>query len=425
MGDDQEGLLAKGALFSFAEDREMKGEQGVEIVRLRPEYQPVGQKPIRVAQLNLFTGEPEPLPIRIHTEPAEGEEQVIGEGISMVKSGDSSQVILSGYGLYLSKKSERLLVKSSKKVIYEFPMFRLNEVVVSSRGISLSSDLIEELCQRGIRITFLTSRGMPYAMITSPMLNATIMARRQQLLAFSDQRSLIFSRLVVEGKIKNQEKLLKYFAKYLKKVDPGRFERIQNFVQGLNGVRKKVKGVTGQNIEHGRDSLMGLEGVAGRLYWDGVKEIIAQKVEFFGREHRGATDTVNSLLNYGYGILYGQVCGAILNAGLEPYAGFLHTDRSGKPSLVMDLIEEFRQPVVDRVVIAHINLGEVVKMDKEGRLAEDTKRYFASKVIERLESTETVKGKKYQIRSIIQMQARSLCSFLRGDGNYRPFTFKW
>ena len=74
---------------------------------------------------------------------------------------------------------------------------------------------------------------------------------------------------------------------------------------------------------------MGTEGTAGRLYWEGVKEIISHRVEFLGREHRGAQDAVNSLLNYGYGILYSQVWGAVLNAGLEPFAGFLHVDRPG------------------------------------------------------------------------------------------------
>lgn len=86
-----------------------------------------------------------------------------------------------------------------------------------------------------------------------------------------------------------------------------------------------------------------------------MKLLLADHVSFEGREHRGATDQVNAALNYGYGILYAQVWGAIMNAGLEPFAGFLHVDRPGKPSLVLDLIEEFRQPLVDRPVIAAFN----------------------------------------------------------------------
>ncbi len=107
-----------------------------------------------------------------------------------------------------------------------------------------------------------------------------------------------------------------------------------------------------------------------------------------------------------------------------PFAGFLHVDRPSKPSLVLDLVEEFRQPVVDRTVIAHLNLGEAVTL-KAGMLDEETCSRYAAKILERLESNETVKGKKYQIKSIIQMQARNLCAFLRREGGYRPCTFKW
>lgn len=135
-------------------------------------------------------------------------------------------------------------------------------------------------------------------------------------------------------------------------------------------------------------------------------------------------DEVNSLLNYGYGILYSHVWGAIVNAGLEPFAGFLHVDRPGKPSLVLDLIEEFRQPVVDRTVIAHINLGESIKM-KNGMLEQETRKLIGSKIIERLEDHETFEGRKYKIRSIIQMQARNLSAFLSNRREYKPFRFKW
>jgi CRISPR-associated protein Cas1 len=133
---------------------------------------------------------------------------------------------------------------------------------------------------------------------------------------------------------------------------------------------------------------------------------------------------VNSLLNYGYGILYSQVWGAVLNAGLEPFAGFLHVDRPGKPSLVLDLVEEFRQPVVDRAVIAHLNLGEEIKL-VQGMLAPETRKALVERVMERLQATETYQGKRYQVRSIIQMQARRLASFLRGQGAYKTFAFKW
>jgi CRISPR-associated protein Cas1 len=393
--------------------------------RIHPEVAaPEPARELPPAQINLFTGEPEAVVVPIEVEPPDGEERIIDDGIRMVKTGDTSQVVLSGFGMFLSKKSERLLVRQGKTVVYEFPLFRLSEVVVASRGVTLSSDLIEELCQRGIRLSFLTNGGKPYAMLSSPMLTATVISRREQLAAIADERGVAFAKLIVAGKLTNQERLLRYFGKYLKQTDPDRFARVDRLADQIGDLKPAVQPMTGLRIDDVRNSLMGYEGTGGRLYWEGVKEIISQRGEFMGREHRGATNAVNALLNYGYGILYSQVWGAVLNAGLEPFAGFLHVDRPGKPSLVLDLVEEFRQPVVDRTVIAHINLGEAVTL-KEGMLDEETRSRYAAKILERLESTETVKGKRYQIKSIIQMQARNLCTFLRREGSYSPFTFKW
>lgn len=376
-----------------------------------------------LAQFNLFTGAAEPLPIEV-PDPAVARELRIDDGISLVRSDDTSQLILSGYGLFLGKKSERLIVRKGKDVIYQFPFFRLHEVIIASRGVSISSDLLEEACTRGMRISLLDSTGKPYAMLTSPMLTATVHARREQMLALSDSRGLTFARAVVGGKLRNQERLLRYFGKYLKQTDPERFVAIDRVANALRAQAAKARQVRGEHLDDARQTLMGIEGSVGRQYWDAVRIILSERVEFMGREHRGATDAVNACLNYGYGILYSQVWGAVINAGLEPFAGFLHVDRPGKPSLVLDLTEEFRQPVVDRAVIAHVNLGETLRIE-QGFLDLDTRRAIGDKVMARLTTTETYRGKQYQVRSIIQMQARRLAGFLRGAGEYKPFAFKW
>jgi len=87
-----------------------------------------------------------------------------------------------------------------------------------------------------------------------------------------------------------------------------------------------------------------------------------------GREGRGAHDPLNAAFNYGYGVLYGQVERALVLAGLDPYAGFIHVDRPGKPSLTLDLIEEFRAPVVDRTILGMVNRGVAVELDGDGLL---------------------------------------------------------
>jgi CRISPR-associated protein Cas1 len=337
---------------------------------------------------------------------------------------DAAQLILSGFGIYLGKKSERLQVKLGGKAVYEFPFFRISEVVVASRGVSLSSDLLKEFCERGIRLSFIEASGRPYAMLSSPVLTATVESRREQLLAYNDDRGLDFARLIVRGKIRNQRHLLLYCGKYLKQADGARFETVSAAARRLRAIELQARRVEGTTVAEKRAELMGLEGVAGRMYWEAVKAIVESKAEFMGRVHQGAADAFNALLNYGYGILYAHVWGAVVNAGLEPFAGYLHVDRPGKPSLVLDMVEEFRQPVVDRTVIAFINLGQPIAM-KDGLLDENTRRCIAQKILERLSTREPFRGQQYQVRSIIQMQARSFVSFLRGKGAYKPFSFRW
>jgi CRISPR-associated protein Cas1 len=337
---------------------------------------------------------------------------------------DTAQLIVSGFGIYLGKKSERLQIKVQGKAAYEFPFFRISEVVVASRGVSLSSDLLREFCENGIRLSFTESSGRPYAMLSSPVLTATVVSRREQLMAYHDERSVEISKLIVRGKVRNQRHLLLYCGKYLKSSAPERYAVIAGLAPKLRALELKAKAVKGKNIEECSETLRGLEGTAGRLYWHGIKTIVENKAEFEGRIHQGASDPFNSLLNYGYGILYSHVWGALVNAGLEPFAGYLHVDRPGKPSLVLDMVEEFRQPVIDRTVVAFTNLAQPVVMNN-GMLDESTKKALSQKILERLASRESFQGQEYQIRSIIQMQARTLVSFLRGKGNYRPFSFRW
>ncbi len=136
--------------------------------------------------------------------------------------------------------------------------------------------------------------------------------------------------------------------------------------------------------------------------------------------------TDNSALNYGYGVLYSQVERALVLAGLDPYAGFIHTDRPGKPSLVYDLIEEFRAPVVDRTILGLVNKGVALKQDERGYLDEATRRLLAERVLERLETSERYEQKRHALRSIIQMQARHIATFVRGERErYDPFLAAW
>jgi CRISPR-associated protein Cas1 len=175
-----------------------------------------------------------------------------------------------------------------------------------------------------------------------------------------------------------------------------------------------------------RQELMGMEGRAAQKYWKAVKLTLPVKYGFTGRTGRGATDPVNSALNYGYGILYGQVERSLVLAGLDPFAGFLHVDRPGKPSLTLDFIEEFRPVVVDRTVFGLATKNVSFDFDENNMLTKETRRMLADKINERLDTEAAFEGKRHPLRSIIQMQARHLATCLRGERpSYSSFEMTW
>lgn len=335
-----------------------------------------------------------------------------------------SEVHVTNYGSFLGKKSERLVLKENGQVVLEVPFYELQNIIIETSGASISTDCIQECMQRGIPISLLTSTGKPYATIISPYLTGTVITRRAQYESYKDKRGIQIVKLFVEGKLKNQANLLKYFAKYRKGADGQLFINIQYLIGKIDTISQELDKVSGKCIDDVRGQIMSIEGRVGNFYWQGIKLLTASKIDFPGREHAGAADPVNSLLNYGYAILASKIEKSLILAGLDPYAGFLHVDRAGKESLVYDFIEEFRQPVVDRVVVAMVNKGIPVEME-EDQLSLKTRRDLAERIKERLESSERFQGKKYRLQTIIQIQARRIATFLRGEAKYKPYVSGW
>lgn len=355
-------------------------------------------------------------------------------------------IVIHEYGTFLGKHSERLVIRGpsalkarlrknvtqaddvalsdvkEKRPEDEIPFFQIGEIIVPPRGVTLSSELMLETAQRGITVSFMSRMGKPYALLSSPMLTATAATRREQLRALDDERGATICRNIIAAKLRNQAGLLTYFAKPVK--EPARRERMLAAVVTLRKARHEARNLKGPTVDSIRGSLMGIEGAGARAYWDGVSALCEGRVEFTGRKRQGDMGPLNGVLNYGYGILYSRVWGAALNAGLDPFAGFLHTDRPGKPSLVLDLVEDLRAPVVDRAILAYVGLGRSIGFEGN-HLDEDTRRAIANVVVERLESTTKHRGKTLRVSSVIQLQVRALATFLRGDGEWRPFTMYW
>jgi CRISPR-associated protein Cas1 len=304
------------------------------------------------------------------------------------------------------------------------PFSRLRSVTVSGRGVTISSDLIASLVERGIGLSFLTRRGTPVAQLSAPGLGGTVQTRRSQLAAYETALGVQLAAAFVRGKLRNQQHQLQYSGKYLKTTDGERFAKLERKIAALKNLRRQLADFSGESLDDVRDQLMGFEGTGARLYWEGVTIVLEGRVDFPGRQTRGALDPINSALNYGYGILYSQVSAAVVNAGLELYAGFLHVDRAGKPALVLDLVEEFRAPVVDRAVLAIVNQGTPIETDDYG-LTAASRRLVADRVLERLATPVPYEGKRWPLGAVIQNQARHLAVAVRGERTYEPFASRW
>ncbi len=336
------------------------------------------------------------------------------------------ELIVEGRGAFLGKHQGRLRVTREQKMVAEMPIMHVKRVLVIDNGVSISSDVIRICSEEGIPIHFLSGRGQAIASLYSAGLTGTVLTRRAQLLAYENGTGVALAKAFVMGKLENQGTLLRYIAKYRKETDPDLYEALMQAADDVRDFLYAAAHLQAEHVEALREHLLSVEGRAAQRYWGMIGQIIPPDLLWPGRETQGATDAFNSALNYGYGILYCQVEQALTLAGLDPYGGFLHADRPGKPSLVLDLIEEFRQMIVDRTIIGLVNKRVPLEQDEDHRLQEVTRKKIAEKVLERMESGEIYEKKRQALRFILQSQARHLALFVRGERvAYEPFVGGW
>lgn len=338
------------------------------------------------------------------------------------KLATETELVVSKFGHFIGYTRYKFTVKHKGVVVAAVPKNRLRRLVINSRGVTISSDCIHQCCKRGISIELLSDRGEPFAMLYSPQFAIT-QASAEQLGARDTPTGAHLACEFLKGKARNQINMLKYFNKYLKRVEPEKGEVVAANVIQMQALAKNLK--PGQARDEPRETfrnrLMGFEGNISTYYWASVRQILPPELPFEGRVTRGARDTVNSVINYGYGILYNRVQQALADAGAALHISFLHEPQGKKPTLVFDLIEEFRQFIVDRTVIAMFNRQEPLNTDKRGYLTEKTRQLIVKNVQERLGSYIRWRRKQWRCEDVILHQARLVMHHVRGEKKYRAF----
>jgi len=328
-------------------------------------------------------------------------------------------LLISEPGAFLGKTRRRIILKIKGRKVLEIPSYTLKNIIILSEGISLSSNIIKHCMENNITIHFLDFYGKPYAIINSPIVQLYRLTIKQ-IEASKDKRGLHLALCFIKGKMNNQINVLKYYKKYKLR----EFDFIEQSNEAINKIYsmlqeiKKIK--KNENIDNIRNTIFAIEGNASSFYWKAIKNLLAHHVYFESRVRKGATDLVNSLLNYEYGILYSKIYQAIILSGLNPYISFLHKEQFGKPTLVYDMIEEIRQPIVDKTILKIIKKKEKLEMNGT-HLTMDTRKKVAKNILKRLNSNAKYRGQNKTLGEVIRLQAEAVAKYIEGKGNYKPF----
>lgn len=317
------------------------------------------------------------------------------------------QLVLNTFGCYLRKKEQCFLVKNEDRV-FEVSARKVQSIMITTSAF-LSTDAVKLAMDNNIDIIFLDEYGNPYGRVWQSKLGSTTLIRRRQLEFAIDARGLELAKQWIIRKFNNQIE----FLSQLKNTRPDKAPRITEWISAIQDILEKVRTLEG-TIEEKRDSIMGYEGSAGRIYFEALSYIMPDRFKFEGRSRQPSVDEFNCLLNYGYGVLYSLVEKACIIGGLDPYVGFVHTDNYNKKSLVFDLIEMFRI-LVDRTVVFLFSQRQVKKeyfdkIHKGLSLNKTGKAFFIEALNKTFEKYVRYRGRNIKNRDTIQFECHRIAN---------------
>lgn len=250
------------------------------------------------------------------------------------------ELYIDTYGAYVHVKDEMFEIKTKKDKIEQKHYFAAHKIssIFLQKGMAISTDAIFLAIKNNVDIVILDYKGFPSARIWHGRLGSTTKIRKKQLEASLNETAVFWTKTWIKQKIQNQTELLKN----LKKNRPAKNEYIQQKIDNIIELNKKVDNLKANKISDIDDQIRGLEGTAGRMYFETLSNLLPKQYLFNGRSKRPATDPFNAFLNYSYGILYSKTEKSLIIAGLDPYVGFLHRDDYNQKSLVFDYIEPYR-----------------------------------------------------------------------------------
>jgi CRISPR-associated protein Cas1 len=332
---------------------------------------------------------------------------------------------LTEQGSVLHRTGERLVVTKGDRVIADVPATKVDQVVVMG-NVQLTTAAMSLLLQADIDVVFLSSYGKFRGRLTATGSRFAEL-RHLQLQKMSDEKgTLALARQIVTGKLTNQRTVLQRSLDGLK--DAGARRQVEQGVSGIGGMLKALERAKSL------DAARGYEGKAGAWYFGAFKALLDEEWKFNGRQYHPPPDPINALLSFGYTLLLKDIVAAVQIVGLDPYLGYFHAIDYGRPSLALDIMEEFRPTIVDTLVLHLVNAGTLKpqdfrreKQDRPVLLEESGRRRFIQAYEEKVNTAVIYPptGERTTYRRCFELQARQFARCIREvKATYRPMTIR-
>ena len=322
------------------------------------------------------------------------------------------ELVLNTYGISLSRDNEGFVI-SSEDGRQRIPAEGIKSIQIG-KGALISSDAVMLAVEREIEVLFMDRSGKPVGRIWSPRFGSISTIRKGQLNFTYSKQAVAWIKDVICKKIENQQAMILTI-----RTEDDRAKRIaERSIARLDDYRKKISKLEGEIVHDIAGTLRGWEGQASKIYFETLNEFIPEKYRFSARSQNPATDVANAMLNYGYGILYGKIEGALIKAGIDPYAGILHRDDYNRPVLAYDVIELYRvwiDYVVFSILSQDIVTDEYYSIRQDGAcwLEPLGRRVLIQSVNDYLDDIVTVKGLSRSRETQISLYAQNLAQIFK------------
>lgn len=317
------------------------------------------------------------------------------------------ELVLNTFGTSLSRDNEGfvILAKEGKQCI---PAEGITSIQIS-RGAQITSDAVLLAIEREIEVLFMDRSGRPMGRIWNPKYGSVSTIRKGQLSFTFSKEAVAWIRDVISRKIENQQALILMMIPRSPEMEVAARKAINR----LEDYRTKVNGVEGEIVADVAPTLRGWEGLASKIYFNALNLFLPEAYRFKERSQHPAVDITNALLNYGYGLLYGKIEGALIKAGIDPYVGVMHRDDYNRPVLVYDVIELYRvwvDYVVCSLLMQQVITDEYYSVRDDGSywLEALGRRVLIQSLNDYLDEVITLKGVSRSRLNQISLYAQSL-----------------